>query len=195
MPAARLPGASSAGARAAEAAAHYAAEVLRYLPVLLVLAVVIYCLVECIQTPSDEVRNLPKWAWIIMIVVLDVIGCAAWFFAGRPKRQASPASGPAASPGWLPGGRGGRQLAPDDDPEFLKGLKKHPPSEHDRLLDEWERQLRGDKPGSADGPSPKATPGGPAGAAGSENPAPPPDGDDAPDPTPDPSPEDPPSRS
>jgi hypothetical protein len=164
--------------------------VLRYLPVLLVLAVVIYCLVECIQTPSEEVRNLPKWAWIIMIVVLDVIGCAAWFFAGRPKRRASPASGPAASPGWLPGGnRRGRPLAPDDDPEFLKGLKR-PPSEHDRLLDEWERELRrDDKPGtSADRSSPTQGPPGPA------DPTAPPDGD-SPDPSPDPTPEDPPSRS
>jgi hypothetical protein len=164
--------------------------VLRYLPVLLILALVIYCLVECIQTPSDEVRNLPKWAWIIMIVVLDVIGCAAWFFAGRPKRQASPASGPATSPGWLPGGnRGGRQLAPDDDPEFLKGLKR-PPSEHDRLLDEWERELRrGDKAGT-----PPASPPPTEGAPGPGAPAPAPDSD-PPGPSPDPSPEDPPPRS
>ena len=132
---------------------------MRYLPVILVLALVVYCLVECIQTPADEVRNLPNWAWIVMIVLLDVIGCLAWIFAGRPKRQAATAGGaqPRGLAGGFPGLSSGRSRpAPDDDPEFLDRLKKSN-SEHDRILDQWEREMRR-KDAAADGNPAKPSP-------------------------------------
>lgn len=86
---------------------------LRYLPLLLALGVVVWALVECLQTPSPQVRTLPKLVWVLVIVVLPLLGALAWFVAGRPARNAG-------------GGGAGRRLpgpmGPDDDPDFLRRL-------------------------------------------------------------------------
>jgi hypothetical protein len=82
--------------------------VIRVLAVLLVLAVTITALVECVQTPAP--RLLPRWLWFFVVLLLPLIGPAAWFLLGRVwgGRGMSPARrGPAA---------------PDDDPSFLRQL-------------------------------------------------------------------------
>ena len=94
---------------------------LRGLPVLIEIGLLVFCLIEAIQTPGDEVRNLPKFTWILLIVFLPLIGCIAWLVAGRPnsRRMSSWRVGngfpeyerPAAVPA---------PPAPDDDPEFLR---------------------------------------------------------------------------
>jgi hypothetical protein len=51
----------------------------------------LWALLDCIVSPRDEVRNLPKFLWLLLIIVLWVIGAAAWAFLGRTpraKRQA-----------------------------------------------------------------------------------------------------------
>ncbi|MBT2384428.1 PLD nuclease N-terminal domain-containing protein [Streptomyces sp. ISL-11] len=91
---------------------------LRYLPFLLILALWIYAFVDCLNTPEDEVRGLPKLGWVIVILLFGevLIGPVAWLIAGRPRA--------AAGAGGGRGGSGGRRwVAPDDNPEFLKSLK------------------------------------------------------------------------
>ncbi|MFJ3309052.1 PLD nuclease N-terminal domain-containing protein [Streptomyces sp. NPDC086549] len=85
---------------------------LRYLPFLLVLALWIYAFVDCLNTPEEEVRALPKVAWVVIILLFGevLVGPVAWLIAGK-VRTAAPA-------GWV---------APDDNPEFLKSLKKDEP--------------------------------------------------------------------
>ncbi|MFI8941047.1 PLD nuclease N-terminal domain-containing protein [Streptomyces syringium] len=93
---------------------------LRYLPFLLILALWIYAFIDCLNTPENEVRGLPKIAWVFIILLFGevLIGPVAWLFAGRPRRTA-------AGGGRAYGrGRGGQWVAPDDNPEFLKSLKK-----------------------------------------------------------------------
>ena len=82
---------------------------LRYLPVLLSLALTIYCTVDVIQTPEKAVRTLPKIAWLVVVLLLAVIGPAAWLVAGRPRTGRAVQRPP-------------RPRGPDDDPEFLKGI-------------------------------------------------------------------------
>jgi hypothetical protein len=88
---------------------------LRYLPFLLMLALWIYVFVDCLNTPEKEVRGLPKVAWVIVILLFGevLVGPVAWLIAGK-KRQGALA-GTAT-------GSGGRWVAPDDNPEFLKSL-------------------------------------------------------------------------
>ncbi|WP_069814424.1 PLDc N-terminal domain-containing protein [Streptomyces sp. TP-A0874] len=88
---------------------------LRYLPFLLVLALWIYAFIDCLNTPEDEVRNLPKPIWVLIIVLFGymLFGSLAWLMAGRPRR-AVPAGGF--------GGGHGRWVAPDDNPDFLRSL-------------------------------------------------------------------------
>ncbi|WP_190125847.1 PLD nuclease N-terminal domain-containing protein [Streptomyces inusitatus] len=94
---------------------------LRYLPFLLVLALWIYAFIDCLNTPEKEVRNLPKVAWVLIVLLFGqvLLGPVAWFIAGRPRRTAGYGGGGAGGRG----GRGGGWVAPDDNPEFLDSLK------------------------------------------------------------------------
>ncbi|WP_340376908.1 PLD nuclease N-terminal domain-containing protein [Streptomyces sp. SS7] len=103
---------------------------LRYLPFLLVLALWIYAFIDCLNTPENEVRGLPKVAWVLIILLFGevLIGPVAWLVAGKVR----------AAPG-----RGGRTwVAPDDNPEFLKSLKDEQARNDERLLKNWEDDLR-----------------------------------------------------
>lgn len=97
---------------------------MRYIPIILEIALTVYALVDCIQTPAQRIRNLPKIGWIALVVVLPFVGPIAWLLGGRPKRD------PSAGATWstLPTGRrapsDGRPLAPDDDPDFIAKLKR-----------------------------------------------------------------------
>lgn len=88
----------------------------RALPLLLVLGFVIFCLVDCFQTPTERVRTLPKVIWVLVILILPVVGGAVWLLAGRTWG----ASGSRGDSGGRGGGRG--PTAPDDDDDFLRGL-------------------------------------------------------------------------
>jgi len=48
--------------------------------------VMIYCLVDIATSESSQVRNLPKWAWFILVLALTPVGMLLWFFFGRPPR-------------------------------------------------------------------------------------------------------------
>ncbi|WP_333774319.1 PLD nuclease N-terminal domain-containing protein [Streptomyces sp. IBSBF 3136] len=93
---------------------------LRYLPFLLVLALWIYAFVDCLNTPEEEVRHLPKVVWVIIVLLFGevLVGPVAWLLTGKVRR--SPANGAAAPAGWQRGGA--RWVAPDDNPEFLRSL-------------------------------------------------------------------------
>ncbi|MEU6555685.1 PLD nuclease N-terminal domain-containing protein [Streptomyces sp. NPDC046915] len=96
---------------------------LRYLPLLLVLALWIFAFVDCLNTPEEEVRALPKVIWVIVILLFGevLVGPVAWLIAG--KNRGARAGGPDGGQG----GGGGRWVAPDDNPEFLKSLNKDDP--------------------------------------------------------------------
>lgn len=83
---------------------------MHYLPYALIAALTIYSLVDCSATSMSEIRNLPKWAWILLMILVAPLGAIAYLIAGRPRR----------------GGAGRRPtrkiIPPDDDPDFLRRL-------------------------------------------------------------------------
>ncbi|MGO4458349.1 PLD nuclease N-terminal domain-containing protein [Streptomyces sp. M-16] len=83
---------------------------LRYLPFLLIIALTIYTFIDCLNTPEEEVKHLPKVVWVIIILIFSIVGPVVWLFAGKRA--------------GVGGGRPGRTqwVAPDDNPEFLKSL-------------------------------------------------------------------------
>ena len=80
----------------------------RVLLVIAVIAVILYALIEAIQADGDRVRLMPRWLWIVAIVLLPGVGALAWLILGRPLYSGPPS--------------GGRPTAPDDDVDFLRGL-------------------------------------------------------------------------
>ncbi|GAB2619928.1 hypothetical protein GCM10027168_60100 [Streptomyces capparidis] len=102
---------------------------LRLLPLLLVLGLWTYAFIDCLTTPEDKTRNLPKLAWVFVILLFGsvLVGPVAWLVAGRPRR--TPGEGPRR--GY---GRGGF-VAPDDNPEFLKSLERNDNEDDDREKD------------------------------------------------------------
>lgn len=90
---------------------------LRYLPFLLIIALTIYTFIDCLNTPEEEVKHLPKVIWVIIILLFSIVGPVVWLFAGK-KRSA-------VGGGGFGGGRARRTqwVAPDDNPEFLKSLR------------------------------------------------------------------------
>lgn len=59
--------------------------VYRILP-LIELALLVYALIDCLQTDSSLVRGLSKGWWIVLIILLPLAGGIAWLVAGRPER-------------------------------------------------------------------------------------------------------------
>jgi len=112
----------------------------RGLPVLLELGLTIFCLIDCVQTAETSVRNLPKWGWIVMILIFPLIGSVAWLVAGRPT-AAERARGRAAGYPEYERPRRPGPTAPDDDPEFLRAIGTVN-TEHEQTLKRWEEDLK-----------------------------------------------------
>jgi hypothetical protein len=81
---------------------------------------------------------------VFLIVLISPIGGIAWFVAGRPERSTAGARDRV----WRPGNgfpeaqRPRRELAPDDDPEFLSRLASRERTEDEARLRAWEADLR-----------------------------------------------------
>ncbi|MEH3088388.1 MAG: PLD nuclease N-terminal domain-containing protein [Microbacterium arborescens] len=77
---------------------------------ILVLTIMIAALIDAITRRDDQVKHLPKFAWVLFIVFLPLIGSVLWFTLGRewdtspreamsfgdPRRWSKDAEAPAA---------------------------------------------------------------------------------------------------
>ena len=84
---------------------------LRVAGAILAVAIYIYCIIDVARTPRGETRSLPKFVWLLVVILVPLIGSALWLALGRVWRS--------------PGSRWSRRsgpMAPDDDPTFLKKL-------------------------------------------------------------------------
>jgi phospholipase D-like protein len=118
--------------------------VVRFLPFLAIIEIglIIYCLIDAIQTPDGEIRNLPKWGWILLVLFVPWIGPIAWLMAGRSQSgSARKVPWPSTQTVGYPEYERPRPLGPDDDPEFLREMKRGN-DEQEQLLNRWEEDLR-----------------------------------------------------
>lgn len=90
---------------------------MRFLPMILVVVLAIYCWIELAQSHADEVRQLPKPLWALVILV-PLFGPIAWLVYGRPNGEVPTHEAPRPR---------SRPIAPDDDPDFLRNIKIDPP--------------------------------------------------------------------
>jgi hypothetical protein len=106
----------------------------------IVLAVL--ALISCISAYQGEVRTLPRFAWVIIILLIPWIGSILYFAAGRPVPETrAPATVSRPRPALTEPERP-RQLAPDDDPTFLKAIDAQTRRSDEELLRRWEEDLR-----------------------------------------------------
>jgi hypothetical protein len=105
--------------------------VLRFLLYAVPLVVTLYALIDAILTAGALARSLPKWLWLVLIVVVPFFGAVAWLLAGRPAREKMPSGGGPLSR-VVPRRGAAQDRAPDDDPVFLRKLAD----------DEWTRKMR-----------------------------------------------------
>jgi hypothetical protein len=94
-----------------------------------VVILTVYTLVDCALFDRNRIRGVPRWVWILMIILLPVLGAVLWLLIGRGRRSTSGSTG----------GRVTRSIAPDDDPDFLRGLDRAK-NDNQRIID-LEREL------------------------------------------------------
>lgn len=88
----------------------------------------VFVTVFALSAPRTQVRALPKWLWVVICIFVPIVGGLLYLALGRPI------GGPRRGFG-IP-----RQVAPDDDPQFLRDLA--------RRLEEEEKK---DQPGDDEG--------------------------------------------
>lgn len=76
---------------------------------LIVVALSVVALIDCMLTEQSRLRSFPRGAWAVLILLCPIFGAIAWFRAGRAVSSA--AARPAAVP-----------IGPEDDPDFVRML-------------------------------------------------------------------------
>ncbi|MEP7763513.1 PLDc N-terminal domain-containing protein [Sanguibacter sp. 25GB23B1] len=110
---------------------------LRVLAVLAAFGLLVYAFTDFASSDEEDRGDIPRWLWLVIIVLLPYFGPISWIAFSRSRRkQAGRGQRPVASgKGPAPRGRTRRRasgpVAPDDDPDFLW-----------RLAQEQRRQAR-----------------------------------------------------
>jgi len=90
----------------------------------------IFCILDVISTEDVLCRNLPKYVWLLIVIILPDIGSIAWLLLGRP-----------VGAGFRLGSQVGvyrpqkRAIGPEDSPDFLESIER-------KRLESWEQELR-----------------------------------------------------
>ena len=72
----------------------------------------LYAFIHCAMKDESEIKNLPKWAWLLLILLAPPFGGIGYFIAGYNRGKG----------GGFKKGPKRRILPPDDDPDFLRKL-------------------------------------------------------------------------
>jgi len=101
----------------------------------------VFCFIQAVTSREDEVRNLPKVAWVLLVLFFPLIGSVAWLVAGRPVTpRARPHERPAS--GFPEYDRPGRSAALDAeaDEEFLRRCRERAEEQRRRAREQAQRQ-------------------------------------------------------
>ncbi len=82
----------------------------RALLILLPLVLTLFTFVDCAMRDDSQIKKIPKWGWLLVILFLQPIGGIVYLAIGRVRKLRRP----------KPGKK--RILPPDDDPDFLRSI-------------------------------------------------------------------------
>jgi hypothetical protein len=82
----------------------------RALLILLPLVLTLFTFVDCAMRDDSQIKKIPKWGWLLVILFLQPIGGIVYLVIGRVRKLRGP----------KPGKK--RILPPDDDPDFLRSI-------------------------------------------------------------------------
>ena len=115
-------------------------------------AVWIFCLIDVAQTRDDEIRNLNKGAWILIVLFFSVPGAIGWFIFGRPdNRPRGPRAYERPTPSFPEYDRPGRAAAadPEKDEEFLKQVRERAEEQRKRYEEKKKREREQEEQGES----------------------------------------------
>ncbi|MET4156634.1 PLD nuclease N-terminal domain-containing protein [Agromyces sp. PvR057] len=84
----------------------------------------IYAIADCAFFDRSRIRGVSRGWWVAIVVLIPVIGAILWFIIGRGRAYRQGGKGP---------------IAPDDDPDFLRGLRAD--AEQDERIRRLEQEL------------------------------------------------------
>ncbi|MEM7142332.1 MAG: PLD nuclease N-terminal domain-containing protein [Actinomycetota bacterium] len=117
---------------------------------LIMFAVWIYAVLDVIQTDEILMRNLPKMAWIFIVILIPTVGAIAWLAVGRPIGAGFHAGTSRASPNrsWQQerGFEPRRPRGIEDSDDWRPATSASAPdaessAARERRLQEWEAEL------------------------------------------------------
>jgi hypothetical protein len=115
---------------------------------LVVLALWIFSIIDVAGSREQDVRSLPKIAWVFIVLIFPFVGSIAWLIAGRPDPGPRPAAGPASShPEYDRPGRM-RASSPEDDEAFLRQVRERAEEQRRRYRQQHEGSTDPDEPES-----------------------------------------------
>ncbi len=88
--------------------------------IVIAVALIIFTFVDIALTESRRIRGVPKGFWFF-IALLPFLGTILWFAVGKEPARAT------------------RYVAPDDDPSFLKNIRRD--EEQDERIRQLEEEL------------------------------------------------------
>jgi hypothetical protein len=113
---------------------------------LILLALWVFCLIDVITSAEADIRNLPKMAWLFIVLILPDIGSIAWLVAGRnwQGRTGSYRSNTVAAKAYPEYDRPGRAVPtnPDDDDAFLKQVRERAEAQRREYQERRKRELQ-----------------------------------------------------
>ena len=121
---------------------------LSVLPALTYVGLVVYSVIDCLQTPDDEIEYLSRGGWIAVIVLVPLVGPLTWLFAGQSaggtRRHERAPAGPERIDGygWTAEGAAQYPIGPDDDPDFMASLGRAQREQQALLTRQEEDRLR-----------------------------------------------------
>ena len=115
---------------------------LRFTPYLLVLALDIFCVIDVIVTHPDRARNLPKIAWLLLILLFPLIGSIAWLVAGRPRGEPVAERSTPFPEYDRPGRAAG--ATPESDEEFLRRVRERAEEQRRKAAEQKKAREQGE---------------------------------------------------